>query len=170
MTVIKLNEVEKLIAYTIAKERYASNRKLNIADQVIKVNDDRLAPDIAGAESELAMSKLLGLYPVELFDVRVRSAKMGHDLGDIEYKDKIIDVKATVYQNGRLVSKTKNENIDLFILMTGKDGEYTCRGGITAEDLYKPENFGNNGGKFERDCYFVDQSKLTDYKKLLDIA
>lgn len=170
MTTVELNETEKKIALHIAKLRYGSNRKNNVFNNMAATNMTELQPDIYGAESEMAMCKLLGVYPLDLFDIYVRSAKNGDDFGDIVYNNKVIDVKSTVYKTGCLLAITKNINIDLFILMTGKDGVYTCNGGIKSSDLYKEENYGNNNGKFRQPCYFVTQDKLTPYKKLLDIA
>lgn len=169
MTTIILNDIEKEIALHIAKARYFSNRKAGVKNKQLPALE-YLQPDILGAESELAACKMLNIYPEGLFDVSPRSVKNGEDNGDIVYNNKVIDVKSTPHPNGRLLSTTKNNAVNVFILMTGKDGEYVCRGGTTAKELYKEERYGNNNGMFKIPCYYMLQSELVDYKKLLDIA
>ena len=113
---------------------------------------------------------MLGIYPEGLFDVSPRSVAKGEDNGDIKYNGIIIDVKSTPHHSGVLYSNRINEAVDVFLLMTGTDGEYTCRGGVTAKELYRKERYGKNNNRFLKPCYYIKQSELIDYKKLLDIV
>jgi len=169
MTTITLTKMEQELAVLIAKERHFSNRRAG--NKLIEMpNMDAIAADILGVESEMAVYKMLGLYPENIFDVTPRSVTKGEDNGDVQYNGKNIDVKSTTHHSGTLLATKANPNVDVLILMTGKDGEYVCRGGTTAKEMYKQERYGDNNGKFKYPCFYMVQSELVDYKKLLDIA
>ena len=170
MTKVILNELEKKIALFVAKTRYVSNRSNGVNDFLYAKNLSKLEPDIMGAESEIAACKLLNAYPADLFTLGTKGVKSGLEMGDIKYNGFHIDVKATKWQSGCLVSNHKNKNIDVFMLMVGSDGKYECRGAIQADILYKDSNFGNNDGRFRHPCWYLNQPQLEDYKKVLDLA
>ena len=170
MTKVILNELEKKIALLVAKSRYYGNRSKNIKRKLVAQNLSEIEPDIMGAESELAACKLLGVYPTDLFTLGTKGVDSGLEMGDIGYNGLRIDVKTTPWQTGCLLSNSKNKNIDVFMLMVGTNGEYECRGAIQADTLYKDTNFGNNNGKFRRACWYLEQTELEDYKKVLDLA
>ena len=170
MTEIILNDLEKEIALLVAKSRYYGNRDKNIKRKLVAHELDGVKADIMGAESELAACKLLGVYPLDLFTIGVKGVASGLDMGDIKYNNIKIDVKTTKWQTGCLMSNSKNNNIDVFLLLVGSEGRYECRGGIDAKTLYQDENYGDRGGKFRKACWHMEQSSLIDYKKLLDLA
>lgn len=170
MTKIILNELEKKIALLIAKSRYYGNRGKLINQKLVAQNLSEIEPDIMGAESELAACKLLDVYPTDLFTLGTKGVASGLEMGDVEYNGLRIDVKTTPWQTGCLLSNSKNKNIDVFMLMVGKNGDYECRGAIQADTLYNDINFGDNNGKFKRACWYLQQTELQDYKKVLDLA
>jgi len=170
MTKVILNELEKKIALFVAKSRYASNRSNGVNQLPYGKNLSELEPDIMGAESEMAACKMLNAYPGDLFTLGTKGVRSGLEMGDINYNGLRIDVKTTQWQSGCLLSNQKNKNIDVFLLMVGSNGKYECRGAVQADTLYKDSNFGNNGGRFKHSCWYLKQTELEDYKKVLDLA
>lgn len=155
---IKLNEAEKRLCNFVARSRNAAAREVAPEDS-LRISPNAIFIDCEGAMGELALSKLLGVYPTEIFEIYHRSSSRGEDPGDLTFNNLTIDVKTTVHKNGRLVSMRKNPAINIFVLMTGQDGEYELVGGMWSADLYLPSRYGMPPN-FKRQCYSATQDEL----------
>ena len=165
---VTLNEAEKRLCLYIARSRNAASREVAPADALRVSQDDPITIDYEGAMGELSLSKILNIYPTEIFDPSVKSSSAGSDRGDLTFNGVCIDVKTTKYANGRLICRTKNPAIDLIILMTGKDGNYEMKGGMWSADMYSRERFGVHSVlQNDRQCYLAEQHELIKPDDLL---
>ena len=156
---VELNDFERSIGMAIAKNRYTNARGAGVHNKQIS-NEKELEPDIEGAMSELAMCKLLNIYPTDVFNFDLRSAKSKTDNGDLIYNNFCIDVKATKYKSGRLIATQKNSAIDYLCLMTGNRGSYFFAGAMDSKNFYTESRWGRHP-KLYRDCYAASQEELT---------
>lgn len=164
MIQITLDDSEKKIAMALARARYANSRKNKLKKTELP-KASVLDPDIEGVMSELALCKYLGVYPDQVFEIGIRSVASGTDRGDIIFDGVCIDVKSTKHANGRLFSMKENEAVDVFVLLTGKRGEYTVAGCMSAHDLYRKERWGHHG-VFKKPCYAAEQHELFSFEEL----
>lgn len=151
---IILNEIEQELCKLVSQKRFEMNRTKKIKNNKIGPQSDSFT-DLNGFGAELAMAKLLGIYPDT--EIRVRSALK--DNGDLIYNNLKLDIKTTKYKNGKLIvhpSKKKNP-ADIYILLIGKFPEYTFVGGIKSNEVFKQDNIKNLGYGL---TYAVDQDKL----------
>lgn len=163
-----LNEAEKRLCLYIARSRNAASREVAPVDANRVSQDDPITIDYEGAMGELSLSKILNIYPTEIFDPSVKSSSTGSDRGDLTFNGVCIDVKTTKYTSGRLICRTKNPTIDLIILMTGKNGSYEMKGGMWSADMYKPERFKAHPVlQHNRPCYLAEQHELIKPEDLL---
>lgn len=116
--------------------------------------------------SEMALCKVLNVYPKETFFVGHRSVDNGTDFGDASYYGYRIDAKSTRYKSGRLAVVAPNKNIDVYILMTGEKGKYSVVGGMYSKDLFVPERH-KKPQNFITKSYIAEQSELIPIEKLL---
>ena len=139
--VITLSEDEVKYCEMVAKARTVANRSNDIPDKRIHPISDVLAND-EGVYSEMAFCKLLNIYP-RIFDLGPRSSSKNTDDGDAILPDgRIVDVKTTVREKGRLLVchwKIKCSHVDVFALLTGKCPSYIFRGFITSEELFNED-------------------------------
>ena len=139
--IIKLSDDEVKYCEMIAKARTVANRSNDIPDKRIHPVSDVLAND-EGVYSEMAFCKLLNIYP-RIFDLGPRSSCKNTDDGDAILPDgRVVDVKTTVREKGRLLVchwKSRCKSVEVFALMTGRCPEYTFRGFITSEELFVEE-------------------------------
>lgn len=166
MTNVLLDEPEKRIAMLLAKARYRNSRK-NKLKKTDLPSMSVLDPDIEGVMSELALCKVLGVYPDLVFEIGIRSVINGTDKGDVFYGGLAIDAKSTKHENGRLFSMKKHPSIDLYVLLIGRRGEYKIAGCLPAQDLYKDKNWGFHG-VFKKPCYAVEQSELISFESIFN--
>ena len=164
---IELTDFEKKIGVMIAKKRFSNARKNGIINRQISY-EDPLEPDLEGTLSELAMCKILNVYPEEVFNFNIRSVENKTDNGDLKYKGKCLDVKATKYKSGRLIATQKNDAVDYLCLMTGSKGEYNFAGAMNAKDFYTEARWGKHD-KLRVSCYCASQEELIPAKNFLTL-
>jgi hypothetical protein len=164
----QLNELEIAVCTHIAKLRKQSNRKANPNDPVANAGLEPHYIEREGVLSELAFSKLVNVYPEELFIVSNRSVTRGEDNGDLTVNGVCIDVKTTKHQSGRLVSFRKNPNVDLIVLMTGENGYYRFAGGLPSDDMYQQYRWGIPS-KMKQYCFSAEQEELMTVKQVFDL-
>lgn len=140
-TVVELSESEQAICRYIAKRRFENNRSGGIQDQKIGAQSNANV-DLNGFAGEFAFCKLHNILPDFSINVRRTNA---NDY-DAILENKKIDVKTTEYPTGKLVAvEWKNDNVDLYALMTGEFPKYTFRGFMRREELRRPERLGTLG-------------------------
>tara|TARA_B100001059_G_scaffold42393_1_gene34131 strand:+ start:347 stop:859 length:513 start_codon:yes stop_codon:yes gene_type:complete len=164
---ITLNEAEKRLCLFVARSRNAAAREVAPEDALRVSPKDPIFVDYEGAMGELAFSKMLGVYPTEIFEIYHRSSLNGEDPGDLTFNNLVIDVKTTIHKTGRLISFRKNPAINMFVLMTGQDGEYDLAGGMWSSDLYLPSRYGVPSG-LSKECYCATQDELLDSKQVME--
>lgn len=164
---ITLNEAEKRLCLFVARSRNAAAREVAPEDALRASAQDPIFVDYEGAMGELAFSKQLGVYPKEIFEIYHRSSLDGEDPGDLTFNGLVIDVKTTVHKSGRLVSMRKNPAINMFVLLTGQDGEYDIAGGMWSSDLYLPSRYGMPPN-FRKKCYSATQNELLDSRQVME--
>jgi len=150
---VELNSGEQAICRLIAELRHKNNRDKGVTNSKVGNQSDDVT-DLEGIGGEVAFCKLINAFPD--FSVHIRNS--ANDVGDLVYKNKTIDVKTTVYPNGRLLAVPwKEHNVDIYVLMTGKFPKYTYRGYMSSKELLKEERLGNLGyGK----TYIANQDEL----------
>lgn len=153
---ITLTDAEIRLAKFIGKARYEAARAANVVDA--RVDDSRMDLDTDGFAAELALCRLLNVYP----DLTIGPRQGGHDL---VWGGFTIDVKQTTYENGHLVATlTKaDRSCEMYALMTGTLPTFTFRGFATKEQLCAAQNVRDLGrGK----GYVLEQSKLITDKDI----
>lgn len=164
---IELNELEIQIGTSIAKKRYASNRKGKVKNTLlVKTKKEKIALDIEGVLSELAFCKIAQVYPSEVFDIGLRSKKNGKDLGDAFLGGVAVDVKSTKTQTGRLISMFNNKNVDFYALMIGEEGSYRLAGLMESDVLCVDSRWGHHG-VFKKPCFKAEQDELIPWDKFV---
>lgn len=165
---VTLNEAEKRLCLYIARSRNAASREVAPADALRVSQDDPITIDYEGAMGELSLSKILNIYPTEIFDPSVKSSSAGSDRGDLTFNGVCIDVKTTKYASGRLICRTKNPAINLIVLMIGANGNYEMKGGMWSVDMYLQERFKSHQSLGHgKPCYLAEQRELIKPDDLL---
>jgi len=110
-----------------------------------------------GLGAEFAVAKVLNIYP----DLSSDYSKI-----DLVWNDKTINVKSTKYPYGKLlVPDYQGRTADWYILVTGEMPEYTIRGVVHADEVFRKENIGDLGkGK----SYIMEQYQLMPMEDWLD--
>lgn len=164
---VELNELEIEIGKSIAKKRYAENRKKNTKNTLlVKTKKEKIALDTEGVLSELAFCKIAQIYPGEVFDIGVRSKKNGKDLGDAFVGNISVDVKSTKTESGRLISMFNNKNVDYYALMIGEIGNYRLAGLMQSNELCDKNRWGHHG-VFRMPCFKAEQNELISWDKFV---
>mgnify|MGYP003636256202 FL=1 len=161
---VSLEEPEKRIGMLLAKARYANSRK-NKLQKTKLPSISVLEPDIEGAMSELALCKLLGVYPQTVFEIGIRSAAKGTDTGDVVFGGLTLDAKSTKHKNGKLFCMKENKAVDVYVLMIGHRGEYDIAGCMYAKDLVTPDRWGHHK-VFKIPCYAAEQKELLSLEEV----
>jgi len=164
---IELTKSEREFCKYIAGLRNSANRKVTDANPAGKTINVSFAEQ-EGVMSELAFCKMMNIFPQEALDVSTRSVSKGEDNGDATINGYNIDVKATKVQSGQLLSRNKNPNVDLIVLMLGVNGCYRLGGGMWSDDLYQPWRFGLNT-EMPIPCYSALQDELLSPRQLLSV-
>lgn len=158
MCIITLNEMEVRLAKSIAKLRYESNRNSGVPNQKIGPQDN-WTTDLDGAAAEIAVAKLINVYP----DLSISVRHGGYDL--ITSKGNRIDVKQTSYKNGRLICRSDrpDNNVDIYILCIGTVPIFNVRGWAWKHELVRKENLTDLGRAV---AFALSQDKLhKDFNK-----
>ena len=143
-TIIELTETEQQICKFVANLRFTNARKNGIKNSKIG-NQSNEFTDLQGFSAEFAFCKLFNLFPD--FTIYTRSAIKDELDYDAIIKNKRIDIKATKYNNGRLIVapwKDKNK-IDIFVLMIGTFPKYKYVGCMTSNELIQSNRIGDLG-------------------------
>jgi hypothetical protein len=79
----------------------------------------------------------------------------------------LIDVKTTVYKNGKLIVRHGKEKkvVDIYVLMTGTFPTFTFCGWASYEEIIKIENIDNLGWG---DAYCLPQNRLNKELKIVE--
>lgn len=173
-TLVSLNELELSFAHAIAETRNSTNRKENVKDMVQDGKRTSLEVDRDGAEAELAVFKLLGMYPEPMLDTTIRSKAAGTDNGDVVIDGLTVDVKSTRYKTGNLIQSggVKEAVVDMYCLVIKTtDNTFQIKGFYPAKLLLSEKNYGKHFPG--RPCFLVSQKDLMEYavcaKKVLDL-
>jgi hypothetical protein len=158
-----LEEGEQEVCKKIAQMRHTKNRMDSIVNKKIGNQSDEFT-DLNGIGAELAFCKLFNLYPD--LTIYIRSSANGDDLGDCKLNGKLIDVKATVHEHGRLLTVPwKKPTVYAFALMVGTFPEYSFRGFLMADELINEDRLGRMPGS-SIDSYFAEQEELVEFDEL----
>jgi hypothetical protein len=105
---------------------------------------------IEGALGEMALAKHLNVY------YGGTGSRGGFDVSNV-------DVRTTVYQNGRLILHPSDDDDRKYYLLTGHAGEYAVRGWIYGYDGKHSDYWDDPKGN--RGAYFVPQERLETWAK-----
>ncbi len=153
---IVLNSAEQIVCKSLALMRYEIARAVGRKDQQIG-NQPSWQTDEDGIGGEIAVSRVLNVYP---------SLVLKPDAGwDILYNGHKIDVKTTRYKAGRLLAKlnARDDEVSIYLLVTGVFPEYTIVGYATKEQLIAKENIIDLG---HGQGYGLTQDKLLNIADL----
>jgi len=140
MIVVELNEVEQQLARTIARLRFENNRSESKNNMKIGPQSNE-ETDLEGIAAEIAYCKLMNVYP----DLEINRGRPDWDA--ILPSGEAVDVKSTVYQNGKLLARPVKayKPPDTYALMIGKFPKYALAGHMSAEELLVPDRLGSLG-------------------------
>ena len=132
-------EIEQCRQVGIMRYNYA--RQVGAKDLRVNMNwNEKMENEHEAVMAELAFAKLTFSDTTPIFEVELKPSAWGMDLGDIylDDYDVWVDVKWSKYKNGRLSTNVKkiNGSAHLIVLMTGKMGTYTYRGGMTHKKFF----------------------------------
>jgi hypothetical protein len=119
---VRLTEEEIRIATWLGQTRNKTNRNANVQDRQIGPQS-AFETDIEGVCGELALCKMLNIYP----DLEVKPQSHSYDC---TFNTLRIDVKTSKYKTARLLVdiNKRSSDCDIFVLMVGEKGEYECAG------------------------------------------
>lgn len=132
-------EIEQCRQVGIMRYNYA--RQVGAKDLRVNMNwNEKMENEHEAVMAELAFAKLTDSDTTPIFEVELKPSAWGMDLGDVylEDYDTWVDVKWSKYTKGRLSTNVKkiDGSAHLIVLMTGKMGTYTYRGGMTHQDFF----------------------------------
>jgi hypothetical protein len=128
-----LTPPEQLMATMLANMRQQISRSIGRVDQKIGTQSG-WDTDLQGIGGEFAAARIYNVYP---------SLELVPDEGyDIVINDKKVDVKTTVYKNGRLLAKlnARLDEVDMFMLMVGEFPTFKLMGWASVNDLCNDKN------------------------------
>ena len=125
---------------------------------------DNYHNDFIGVCAELAICKLTGVYPDQVFREEVAQKSKGQDMGDTNYKGLNIDVKSTIHKNGVIWIDQIKDNVDYYALVIVSEDDWECEvaGVIHADDLHNKEPRYRKNFKFP--CKWAEQEELTSWE------
>jgi hypothetical protein len=151
---IVLNEGEQRICTLIAKSRFENNRQKGITNSKVGEQSDELT-DLEGIGGEVACAKLYNVMP----DFSIHTRSSSEDDGDFRWNKLKFDVKATTYENGRLLAtRWKVPSVDYFLLVTGTFPNYIYRGRMKSGELLQESRLIDLGHGLS---YAANQSELS---------
>ena len=123
-----------ILRYNMARQVGAKDLRINMTWS------EKMENEHEAVMAELAFAKLTFSDTSKIFDVELKPAAWGMDEGDVylDGHDTWVDVKWSKYKHGRLSTNVKKirGSAHLIVLMTGKMGTYTYRGGMTHQDFF----------------------------------
>jgi|TARA_R110000744_G_scaffold315216_1_gene422134 hypothetical protein len=151
--IVKLNAAEQKLAHYLAKARYENARGRNKPDMK-KGPQSNEQTDLEGIASEIAAAKAVNVYP-----------DLDTDLDDLPEIDLLtrsgysIDVKATTYPNGKLITALwkKDKSCQFYMLVVGKFPKYRIAGIMSANELMRDQRIKNLG---HGNTYTAEQAEL----------
>ena len=151
--IVELNLAEQKLAQYLAKARYDNARGRNKPDMK-KGPQSNEQTDLEGIASEIAAAKAINVYP----DLETNL----NDLPDIDLlsrKGYSIDVKATTYPNGKLITALwkKDKSCQFYMLVIGKFPKYRISGIMSADELMRDQRIKNLG---HGNTYVAEQIEL----------
>jgi len=152
---IILTDAEVTIAHMIAEGK--STYGPQVSWNKFTRSGDAHTNLVNGFAAEMAVAKYLNVYP----DLKDKS-----DHEDLTYRGQTINVKSTKYPYGKLlVPDYQGRTADWYILVTGEMPEFTIRGVVHADEVFRQENIGDLGkGK----AYIMEQYQLMAMEDWLD--
>ena len=151
---IVLNDGEQRICKLIAKSRFENNRQKGITNSKVGEQSDELT-DLEGIGGEVACAKLYNVMP----DFSIHTRSSSEDDGDFLWNKLKFDVKATTYENGRLLAtRWKVPSVDYFLLVTGTFPNYIYRGRMKSDELLREDRLIDLGHGLS---YAANQSELS---------
>lgn len=149
---VKLTKPELFLAGIVGLWRKIQNigtrRKSLRADDALDYD-----VDVRGAQGEIAFCKALGVYPTGLFAFRA---------ADVEIDGEHFEVRTTPYPNGRLPIYERDRDDAIYVLVTGKDGDFRVRGWILGEFGKDPQFWDE---KIPRPAFLVPQDRLAPFRR-----
>lgn len=130
---ITLTPAEQTVAKSLAVMRQQIARAVARVDQQIG-EQDGWETDEQGIGGEFAVARAFNVYPC---------LELNPDSGfDLLINGKKVDVKTTKYPNGRLLAKLnqRDDEVEVFLLVTGKFPEFTIVGYAATDELLNKEN------------------------------
>ncbi len=145
-----LNKAEQKLARYLAAERHAMNRRAGAGNRRVGPQSDEQT-DLEGIAAEIAFCRVMNVYPDTSLD--------GRPAYDAQIGLRRVDVKATTYQNGKLIAVPwKAENPpDAYALVVGTFPEYRVAGWLPADRLLVHERLTDLG---HGPTYAAEQSEL----------
>ena len=165
-TRITLNEIEKQTAVILARSRKKNNADNGMKSK-ITVDYDVNKAELEGVAGELAMAKLLNVYPD--YTIYTRSSRCGTEPYDLLLSNGLcVDVKTTSYYKGKLINPIhKNITADLFALwvLINRDEWWTLefRGFLEQNKLHVEERKGTLPNQNTLN-YIATQDELKELK------
>ena len=165
-TRITLNEVEKQTAVILARSRKKNNADNGMKSK-ITVDYDVNKAELEGVAGELAMAKLLNVYPD--YTIYTRSSRCGTEPYDLLLSNETcVGVKTTSHYKGKLINPVhKNITADLFALLVlvNRDEWWTLefRGFFEQHKLHVEERKGTLPNQNTLN-YIATQDELKDLK------
>jgi hypothetical protein len=150
---VTLNGEELMIAAVAGAIRRVKGIKRRT--QAYGLNGNEWQHDIEGCCAELAVAKHYGLPWLGAFMFRAP------DVGEWQ-------IRSTQLDHGSLIVHREDSPADTFLLVTGRNGSYTIRGWIRAEDAQADRYWSDPSGK-GRWAFFVPQSDLHDPELLCEL-
>ena len=153
---VVLDAGEMATAQSVAAMRSAINRASSVRDGKMG-GQSGYQTDLDGIVAEIAFCKWRNVYPDLTIKPRSGSA-------DAVIGDKRVDVKATRYQNGRLLAVTgkREEDADIYVLAIVNDNEVRFAGWAYAHELLRDENLMDLG---HGQGYALPQNRLRQFKE-----
>ena len=137
---LTLNLAEQRLATFLGTMRHRVNRQAQVVDQQHSPTLTGLEVDIDGVGAEIALARILNVYP----DLTLEPRRGG---GDLTVAGVTIDVKTTRYPHGRLVATLYKQpgDVEVYALMVGQMPHYTLKGFCTADHLFAMQHIINLG-------------------------
>lgn len=155
MLTITLNDAEQRIARWVGTQRQAANDASHVPD-ARRADASSADVHINGFGAELAFCKLFNVYPD--FDIQPRRGG-----ADCSRFGEAVDVKATTYQDGRLLALPHKTALaaDVYALLVVAWPEFRFVGFARAAELFVPERLTNLG---RGPTYAMQQSLLHEHQ------
>lgn len=147
---VVLTWAEVAIAARVGEARTIRNRAKDNGHRHGKADGADWGTDIEAAAAEMAAAKAIGVYlPIAVMPSEDRHGDLGYGL----------HVRFTPREDGRLILHPDDQDVGLFILVTGAPPVFTVPGFIEAADG-KREQWWSDPSGAGRHAFFVPQAAL----------